>query len=169
MKQFSLICTRKWTKMKLTFFYEWNILSPWQIICEINLSKMKSDYFLNLLATQSSCISTLFFKCRHESQLCCDFTVADPRTPAADECRIFTLRSWIWAWCTEKAFRHTQEDRLNTAAESGVIRLLTKLRKTAKTHSSKESNSCVLNSSEFLVLYSPYISVWHFKKVHCCV
>lgn len=96
---------------------------------------------------------------RHESQLCCDFTVADPRIPAADECRIFTLRgSWIWAWCTEKAFRHARKDRLNTAAESRVIRLLTKLRNTAKTHSSKKNNSCVLSSSEFLVVYSPYIS-----------
>lgn len=39
-----------------------------------------------------------------------------------------------------------------------MIRLLTKLRKTGKTHSSKENNSHVLNSSEFLVLYSSYIS-----------
>lgn len=27
---------------------------------------------------------------------------------------IFTLRSWIWARCSEKAVRHASEDRLNT-------------------------------------------------------
>lgn len=94
------------------------------------------------------------------SQLCCDFTIADPRIPAADECEYLLWEVGSRKGCLTRPRRQIE----HKAAESWVIRLLMKLCKMAERLSSEKQHVHMLKNPEFIVVYGPNIYVRRLKK-----
>lgn len=82
---------------------------------------------------------------------------------------IFTLRSWIRAWRPEKAVRHASEDRLNTEQlKAEWSDYSWSYARQQKDWAVKDNMYNIWENLEFIVVHSPCISAWRFKKVHCC-
>lgn len=161
----SLICIWKWTEMKLTFFCMWKVLGPWQIISEVN--KMKVDYFL-LTNWQHNPLG--FLHCFSSVGMNHSFAV-NSLLLIPESQQQMSVNIYFEKLDPSQVFRKGCQTRLWTQSSYKLRDRFTheSSQDSKKTGWWKTTHIHVKKKPEFIIVYSSYISVCHFKKEHCCM